>query len=164
MSEEIGYFALSDTPRWKLSAQDDELLRKLHTVVLNWLWSANEGKLVAAMGHILEALEALIEHGSTPGSGECGIYLKPAGKDGFGAHFSVSPSALEFGLTEFVWMGVQGHDHGSILDAEGRPYRLEFTPKGSFDAARFEQWIEFAEAAAPKSFDDCGSVAEASWY
>lgn len=164
MSEDIRIFVHPDAPRWKLSAQDDEMLAQLHGVLWRWLWAARAATDVIALGHILGALEDLIAHGLAPGVGECEINQRIKGEDGFGAHMSTSPEALMFSLTEYVWMGGQGHDHGSIFDPEGRPFDLELTPKGSFDAHQFALWLDYAERAAPSSVGDGRATVTASWY
>lgn len=163
MSEDIRNFVSYKGPRWQLSAKDDVLLVQLHSVVWQWLWACETAKVIIAAGHILQALENLISDGSAPGSGECEINLRLPGQDGFGAHLSISPEALMFSLVEYVWMGEQGHDHGSIRDPEGRPFHLEFTPEGSFDAEKFAFWLRYAEQAAPSSPAD-PVCTHASWY
>ena len=164
MSEDIRIFVHPDAPRWKLSAKDDELLTQLHGVLWQWLWAAKAAKDVIALGHILGGLENLIAHGFAPGVGECEINQRIKGEDGFGAHMSTSPEALMFTLTEYVWTDEQGHDHGSITDPEGRPFHLEPTQKGSFDADLFHLWPDYAARAAPSCFGDERAAVSASWY
>lgn len=163
MTEDMVTFTARKEPHWQLSGQDIEIVTRLHAQVWQWLLAANSPKDIRAMGYILEALEELIKTGAAPEAGECEINLKTPGEDGVGAHFSTSPAAVMFGLTEYVWMGAQGFDHGSILDEEGRPFHLEFTPNGSFDAAAFEFWMHYAEQAAPTSIADPACV-YGTWY
>lgn len=162
MSEDIRVF-VAGARYWKLSANDDRLLARLSEVVRQWLRVTAKPKDVIAFGYILQALEGLIENGTPTGSGESEFNSKRKGDGGTGAHFTLSPNRLAFDLTEYVWIGAQVFDHGSILDEEGRPFHLEFTPEGSFDEAKFDIWQRYSDNGCDGT-PGSDVIAHASWY
>ena len=164
MSGKLHVSASGREPRWVLSAKDDVILTELCTALRRWLLAAATAKDVIALGHILGALENLIEHGVAPGSGEADINSRSNGKDGIGAHLSLSSEAIMLGLMEFVDLGDQGLDHGAILDTEGRPFYLEFTPDGSFDRVKFDFWLSHTDELLPFSIGEDGAQALARWF
>lgn len=163
MSENFTTSLLTPPAKWQLSGSDDILLNRLHTEVWGWLIGAETPDDLIALGHILQALENLMETGAPPGSGECSVADQVNGADGMCAGLSLSATDLTLSLSEVVWTGDQGHDFGSLLGPDGMPFNLVCTPLGSFDQELFEFWLFHASNASPTHIGD-GQQAKASWY
>lgn len=164
MNEEIVDFFPAPGSRWVLSGADHRILDELYAALWNWLPDVANGAQVSAFGRLMTSIELLMENGTPPAPGEVETAVKPDGSDGIGVHVAISPSMIELSATEYVWTGDQGHDHGSMLDDEGRPFNLTFTPEGSFERRMFDRWIGWAEDATDQQVHSGRSEAHASYY
>ena len=164
MTEEIVSFYPAPGHLWVLSGADNRILEELYTLLWNWLPNVANGASVSAFGQVLSSLEALMQGGTPPSPAEVETSLKVKGQNGIGVHVSLSPSMIEFSAHEYVWIGAQGYDHGSLLDNEGRPFNLMFTPEGSFDRPMFDRWARWAKAATDQQILGARSEAHASYY
>ncbi|MEM9798244.1 MAG: hypothetical protein AAF919_17265 [Pseudomonadota bacterium] len=134
---------------WQLSGRDNQLLRRLHATLWSWLPDLADGEAVKSFGRLLDAVERLMADGAPPPGIQADCAFKPDGADGVGVAIDMAPEAVMLHATRYVWgavgRGLLGHDHGAVLDEDGRPLLVFLTPQGSFDTAAFETWLDLAD-------------------